>query len=84
MEDDDDDDEGTKSFFKIAQNRICNSLVYIVYHYEAQFVTSQNLVGIKFWSSWVVAMQISKSHPRRGLQKNHAQLQNTDEERRLR
>ena len=54
-DDDDDEDEGTKSFFKIAQNRICNSLASIANRYEAQFVTSQNFVGVKFWSSWVVA-----------------------------
>ena len=30
------DDEGSKSFFKLAQNWICNSLDYIANRYEAQ------------------------------------------------
>ena len=34
----------------------------------------QNDMALKVWSSWVVVEQISKTHSRRGLQKNHAQL----------
>ena len=41
-------------------------------------MTSQNLIGEKFWSSWGFAEQISKSPSRRGLQWNHAQLQKMD------
>ena len=33
-------------------------------------------VGVKIWPSWGLVEKISKSPSRRGLQKNHAQLQN--------
>ena len=35
-----------------------------------------SLVGVKIWPSWGFVEKFSKSHSRRGLQKNHAQLQN--------
>ena len=35
-----------------------------------------SLVGVKIWPSWGVVGKISKSPSRRGLQWNHAQLQN--------
>ena len=34
----------------------------------------QNHMGFRFWSSWGVVEQISKTPSRRGLQKYHAQL----------
>ena len=76
--DDDEEEEGAKRFFKIDEYRVWRSLAYQKSEFRYNFVTSQNLVGVKFCSSWVVAEKISKLHSRRGLQKNHAQLQNTE------
>ena len=74
-EEDEEEEEGAKKSFKNFQNRICQFWDSKFLRHWWNFVTSQNLIGEKFWSSWGFAEQISKSPSRRGLQWNHAQLQ---------
>ena len=53
---------GTKSCFKFAQNRICISSDSQISQIVYLSLQLQNHMGFRFWSSWGVVEQISKSH----------------------